>query len=260
MSEIGTESLNAVAERAAAFQERLVEACRSAGRARGEVSLIAVTKNHPSQYAAEAIACGLLDLGENKPQELAVKRAGVREQDPVAAARASWHFIGRLQRNKVKQVVAHADMVHSVDRPALGDALAKAAEISERWTAHAPLPVLLQVNLDPQAPRGDQDSSTARGGAHPADILRLANQIAAHELLRVRGLMAIAPLGCDPDVCFERLYRLSLELRVEFPAAEVVSAGMSGDFAAAIAHGATHVRVGTAIFGRRALALGEHEN
>lgn len=254
MSEVSAEELNAVAERAAAFRERLDDACRAAGRSPGEVSLIAVTKNHPPQYASKAIACGLLDLGENKPQELAAKRAGVSAQDPTADLRATWHFIGRLQRNKAKQVVANADMVHSVDRLALADTLATAAAASERWSAHAPLPVLLQVNLDPDAPRGDQDSSAARGGAHPADVLRLANEVMRHEILRVRGLMAVAPLGLDPDACFERLYRLSLELRVEYPAAEVISAGMTNDFPAAITHGATHVRVGTAIFGERALA------
>lgn len=254
MSEVSADDLRAVAQRAAAFRDRLDGACRAAGRSPGEVSLIAVTKNHPYQYAAQAIACGLLDLGENKPQELAAKRAGLREHDPMAEERATWHFIGRLQRNKARQVVAYADMVHSVDRPALGEALAKAADASERWSAHTPLPVLLQVNLDPDASRGDLDSSVARGGAHPADVLRLADEVSGHEILRVRGLMAVAPLGHDPDACFERLYRLSLELRVEFPAAEVISAGMTGDFPSAIAHGATHVRVGTAIFGERALA------
>jgi PLP dependent protein len=254
MSEVSEADLDAVAERAAAFRERLADACRAAGRSPGEVSLIAVTKNHPPEYAAKAIACGLLDLGENKPQELAAKRAGVHGKDPAADLRATWHFIGRLQRNKAKQVVANADMVHSVDRAALADSLAKAAEANDRWSAHAPLPVLLQVNLDPQAPRLEQDSSSARGGAHPADILRLANEVMGHEILRVRGLMAIAPLGYDPGACLERLYRLSLELRVELPAAEVISAGMTSDYREAIAHGATHVRVGTAIFGDRALA------
>ncbi|WP_134324378.1 YggS family pyridoxal phosphate-dependent enzyme [Cumulibacter soli] len=254
MSEVSAAELDAVAARAAEFRQRLDDACRSAGRSPGEVNLVAVTKNHPPQYAARALASGLFDLGENKPQELAAKRAGVGEVDHDLGQRATWHFIGRLQRNKAKQVVANADMVHSVDRSALGAALAKAAQDDDRWSAYAPLPVLLQVNLDPDAPRGEQDSAAARGGAHPADILRLANDVAGHELLRIRGLMAIAPLGQDPDVCFARLYRLSLELRVEFPAAEVISAGMSGDYPAAIAHGATHVRVGTAIFGERRLA------
>lgn len=254
MSDVSKAELDAVAERAAQFRGRLDEACRAAGRAPGEVTLVAVTKNHPPQYAHQAITSGLLDLGENKPQELAAKRAGVQQLDADAERRATWHFIGRLQRNKAKQVVAGADMVHSVDRAALGDALARAADADTRWSAHQPLPVLLQVNLDPDAPRGEQDSSAARGGVHPADALELAAAIAEHELLRVRGLMAIAPLGIDPQRCFERLYRLSLELRVELPAAEVISAGMTGDFAAAIAHGATHVRVGTAIFGDRALA------
>lgn len=254
MSEASAEELDAVAERAAEFRQRLDDACRAAGRAPGEVSLIAVTKNHPPEYAAAAIACGLLDLGENKPQELAAKRAGVAAADPEADRRATWHFIGRLQRNKAKQVVENADVVHSLDRLALADSLSKAADAGGRWSAHAPLPVLLQVNLDPDAPRGEQDSTAARGGAHPADVLRLAHAVTEYELLRVRGLMAVAPLGVDPDVSFERLYRLSLELRVELPAAEVISAGMTGDYRSAIAHGATHVRVGTAIFGERRLA------
>ncbi|WP_153506015.1 YggS family pyridoxal phosphate-dependent enzyme [Cumulibacter manganitolerans] len=254
MSAVTARELNAITDAVAAFRERLADACRAAGRDPAEVSLIAVTKNHPAEYAAHAAHCGALDLGENKPQELAAKRAGVNEIDAELGQRARWHFIGRLQRNKARQVVESADLVHSIDRPALADAVARAATAGDRWSAHRPLPVLLQVNLDPDAPRGELDSTAARGGVHPADIRRLAAHVATYDNLRVRGLMAIAPLGHDPARCFARLYEHSLDLRVDLPGAELISAGMSGDFPAAVANGATHVRVGTALFGERALA------
>lgn len=254
MNKALTQSVDTLPSRIASVREQLAEACAAAGRDSTEITLIAVTKNHPPELAAEAVRCGLLELGENKPQELALKSAGVAELDATLGQRATWHFIGRLQRNKAKQVVAHADLVHSIDRIALADTVAAAAGASERWSGAEPLPVLLQVNLDPGAQREEHDSTASRGGVHPEEILRLAAHIGALDELRIAGLMAIAPLGMDPDPCFARLYELSLELRVEHPAADIVSAGMSGDFAAAIANGATHVRVGTALFGARTLA------
>lgn len=254
MSQVDEQELTAIDERIAAFRARLTAACEQAGRDPAEVALIAVTKNHPPEYALQALRSGLLELGENRPQELVAKREGVEQLDAGLAAKASWHFIGRLQRNKAKQVVAAADMVHSIDRLAVAEAVAKAAAAGDRWSASTPLPVLLQINLDPHAPREEHDSNASRGGVHPLEISRLAAQVADYDELQVAGVMAIAPLGHDPGTCFARLAELSQELRLDHPAADVISAGMSGDFPAAIANGATHVRVGTALFGERELA------
>lgn len=254
MSDVSEAELAAVSERIDRFRVRLHEACQAAGREPGDVTLIAVTKNHPPGYAAQAARSGLIELGENKPQELARKSEGLAEIDPALADEVTWHFIGRLQRNKAKQVAAYADLVHSIDRAALADAVAKAAVADDRWSVQQPLPVLLQVNLDPDAPRDEHDSTAARGGVHPLDVLSLADRVAAHDHLRVRGVMAIAPLGQDPQRCFARLYDASVALREAHPGAELISAGMTGDFPAAIENGATHVRVGTALFGDRALA------
>ncbi|WP_106848180.1 YggS family pyridoxal phosphate-dependent enzyme [Blastococcus sp. Marseille-P5729] len=254
MSEVSEQELGAIDERIAAFRARLDAACVQAGREPSEVALIAVTKNHPPEYALQALRSGLLELGENRPQDLIAKRDGVEQLDPGLAARARWHFIGRLQRNKAKQVVAAADMVHSIDRVAVAEAVAKAATGSDRWSAATPLPVLLQVNLDPAAPREEHDSTASRGGVHPLEMSQLAARVAEHDELRVAGLMAIAPLDHDPGECFARLAELSMQLRLDHPAADIISAGMTGDFPAAVANGATHVRVGTALFGERQLA------
>ena len=254
MTEPSTAELDLISQRIAAFRRRLDEACRQASRDTSEVTLIAVTKNHPPSYAAQALRCGLLELGENKPQELAAKRDGVRALDAGLDARATWHFIGRLQRNKAKQVARYADMVHSIDRVPVADAVAGAAETGERWTAAAPLQVLLQVNLDPDAPRDEHDSTAARGGVHPLEVPALAAHVAQRAHLSLRGVMAVAPLGHPVDGCFARLREISERLRADHPGADLISAGMTGDFPAAIAHGATHVRVGTALFGERALA------
>ena len=235
------------------FRANLEKAVEAAGREPGSVDLVAVTKNHPWQYAAEAVRSGVADLGENKVQELVAKRAELSEHEPELAAKARWHFIGRLQRNKAKQAVESADIIESIDRVALARAVAKAAEASPRWSATHPLPVLLQVDLDPQRTPGDGDSSSARGGAHPDDVLALAAEVADADALSLRGLMAVAPLDGDARAAFERLAQLATRVRAEYPDAEVLSAGMSGDFAEAIAMGSRAVRVGTALFGERTL-------
>ncbi|GAB3302287.1 YggS family pyridoxal phosphate-dependent enzyme [Epidermidibacterium keratini] len=236
-----------------AFRARLAEVAAAQGREPGSVDLVAVTKNHPWQYAAEAVRSGVLDLGENKVQELVAKRAELIEHEPELAAKARWHFIGRLQRNKAKQAVSAADVIESIDRVALARAVAKAADSSERWSAQAPLPVLLQVDLDPAREPGESDSSAARGGAHPDDVRALAAEVAGSGVLQLRGLMAVAPLDGDARAAFERLAQLAARLREEHPDATVISAGMSGDFADAIAMGSSAVRVGTALFGERTL-------
>lgn len=236
-----------IAENIAHVRAQIADACARAGRTPEDVTLIAVTKNLPASYVTAAAAAGLTSVGESKAQELAAKRAELSELD------VRWHFIGRLQRNKVRSVVAHADVIQSVDRLALVRAIAKVAEESDRFDPSRRLQILLQVDLDPSPPNADKDSTSARGGVHPDQLFELAAQVASCDVLELAGLMAIAPLGYEAGECFGRLARLSDQLRELYPTATAISAGMSGDFAVAIENQATLVRVGTALFGSREL-------
>jgi hypothetical protein len=212
---------------------RIAAACEAAGRHRREVTLIAVTKTFPASDAIVLTELGVRDIGENRDQEAAPKAAELAK----VGADVRWHFVGRLQRNKCGSVASYADLVHSVDRTPVVDALARAAV--DRLE---PLDVLIQVSLD-----GDP----RRGGVPVQGVGELADHIAGQEMLRLCGVMAVTPLDSEPDVEYDRLWRLALRLRETHPGATVVSAGMSGDLEAAIRHGATHVRVGSALLGSR---------
>jgi pyridoxal phosphate enzyme (YggS family) len=218
----------------AALTDRIAAACRAAGRAPGEVALIAVTKTFPADDVRRLAALGVTDVAENRDQEARAKTAELAD---LAGLR--WHFVGRLQRNKAGHVARYADVVHAVDRPELVDALAAAAE----RVRDTPLDALVQVSLEPGAPD--------RGGADPGDVPALADRIAAAGPLRLAGLMAVAPLDADPDPAFALLAEVAARLRADHPGAAMLSAGMSGDLEAAVRHGATHVRVGTALLGGR---------
>lgn len=221
-----------LAENLAAVRGRIAAACHLAGRAPAEVTLIAVTKTFPVADVRRLAALGVTDFGENRDQEARVKAAGMPG--------VRWHFVGRLQRNKAASVVRYTDVVHSVDRPGLVEALESAAvRLRDR-----PLDVLVQVDLDDRA-------DPARGGARSADVPGLAARISGTSRLRLAGVMAVAPRGGDPDAAFARLAEVAAELRLRSADARIVSAGMSGDLEAAIRHGATHVRVGTALLGGR---------
>jgi pyridoxal phosphate enzyme (YggS family) len=215
----------------AEVERRLTTACAAAGRPRDDVRLIAVTKNRPATDVALLRELGVLDVGESKDQEAAAKAADLA--DPSLR----WHFVGRLQRNKARSVASYADVVHAVDRAALVAALSAGA-----LRAGRALDVLLQVSLD-----GDPD----RAGASPGDLRALADAVAHAPGLRLAGLMAVAPLGVPPGPAFARLAVLSGQVRTDHPAATWISAGMSADLEDAVAHGATHVRVGTALLGQR---------
>jgi len=217
----------------AALERRLVAACASAGRGRHEVTLVAVSKTRPASDAALLVALGQRDLGESRDQEAAPKALTLA----AAGTDVVWHFVGRLQRNKARSVASYSAVVHSLDRVALAAPLVRGAADAGR----TPPVVLVQVSLD-----GDP----ARGGVRPADVAALAGA-AADAGLDVRGVMAVAPLGQAPRTAFARLAAVAADLRREHPAATWISAGMSGDLEAAIAEGATHVRVGTALFGSR---------
>ncbi|MEQ6901672.1 YggS family pyridoxal phosphate-dependent enzyme [Nocardioides sp. YIM 152588] len=215
---------------------RIAAAARAAGRDPDEVTLVVVTKYFPASDVQALARLGVAEVGENRHQEAAAKR---EECDAAGATGLRWHFIGGLQSNKAAAVARWADVVESVDRPKLVTALDRGADQRGR-----PLDVLLQVSLDP--PGRDQ-----RAGADPDDLPALAARVAEAEHLRLRGLMAVAPLGEEPGDAFARLAGIRSSFLAEHPEADVLSAGMSGDLEAAVAAGATHVRVGTAVLGSR---------
>ena len=222
----------------AAVHERIARGCDAAARDPRDATLVVVTKFFPASDVLLLHELGVRHFGENRDQEAGEKYAKVRsELSRRGADDLTFHFIGRLQSNKAAHVATYADVVQSVDRLKVIDGLDKGAHRSDRR-----LDVLLQVSLD-----GD----TSRGGALPRDLDALADAVAGHGLLRLRGVMAVAPLEADPDSAFATLRDVAERLRVAHPEATWLSAGMSGDLEAALRHGATHLRVGTAILGSR---------
>jgi pyridoxal phosphate enzyme (YggS family) len=212
---------------------RIAAAEAAAGRPAGAVTLVTVTKTWPASDVRLLHELGVRDVAENRDQEARAKSA------ELADLPLRWHFVGQLQRNKARSVAQYADVVESLDRPELAAALGRAAVERGR-----PLDVLLQVDLaDPPQPH--------RGGVVPAGLAALADLVAATDGLDLRGLMAVAPLGEDPLGAFGRLQDLGADLRHTHPEAHWLSAGMSHDLEQAVARGATHVRVGTAVLGGR---------
>lgn len=226
------EPATALASRLAEVDARIADAARSAGRSASELTRIVVTKFHPASLVTQLHAMGVRDVGENRQQEFTTK---VDEVGPLEGLH--WHFIGQAQTNKARAIRAAASVVHSVDRARLADALHAAADADS-----APLDVLLQVNLTDDA---------GRGGVAPADLEALAAHVATLASLRVRGVMAVAPLEVAPERAFEPLGSLSATVRAVVPEATWISAGMTADFTEAIAAGATHLRIGSAITGPR---------
>ncbi len=229
-------------------ERRIADACAAAGRARDEVRLIVVTKTYPAEDTALLAGLGVTDVAENRDQDAAPKAEQCRNL-PL-----DWHFVGQLQTNKVRSVVRYADHVHSVDRVRLVESLGAAVRKAER----ADLGCLVQVALDKEGSPGGsaaRDEVEHRAGVAPADVLALAEAIADTPGLRLDGVMTVAPLAGplagDPAAAFDRLAEIATAVRAAHPAATMVSAGMSGDLEQAIAAGATHVRVGTAVLGVR---------
>ncbi|MGY0230776.1 YggS family pyridoxal phosphate enzyme [Longispora urticae] len=266
-----------LADGLARVRARIDAACVAAGRDPGEVTLVAVTKTYPASDVVHLRHLGVRDVGENRDAEAAPKAVLVAEAlagegpgpaesgagrpggglpgvaplgdgrpggglpgpAPLGAGPPTWHYIGQLQRNKARSVVRYADMVHSVDRPALVEALAAAVA---RERPDRPLDVLLQLSLD---------GAVGRGGVPEPELAALADAVLARPELRLRGLMAVAPLDWEAARAFGVLAEYTSKFLVGYPTATVLSAGMSGDLAEAIAFGATHVRVGSAILGSR---------
>jgi PLP dependent protein len=220
-----------LAVRLTAVRQRIAVACQAADRDPADVTLIAVTKTFPASDVRLLSELGVCDVGENRDAEAAPKAAQCADLD------LTWHFIGQLQTNKVASVVRYATFVHSVDRMRLIRALGTAARHAERVVQ-----CLVEVSLD-----GDP----ARGGAVASEVLALAEALAAEPGLVLAGVMAIAPLGMAPREAFGLLLDSAAVVRAVMPAATVISAGMSGDLEDAVAAGATHLRIGTALLGDR---------
>jgi pyridoxal phosphate enzyme (YggS family) len=240
-SELSGEARDGLAERLALVRTSVADAARSAGRDPAEITTIVVTKFQPLALVRALVGMGVHDVGENRAQEAAAKASELSGTPQADALR--WHFIGQLQTNKAKQVRAFASAVHSVDRPALVAALARAGEAAEGVGESAPdLDCFIELALTDEP---------GRGGVAPGGMLDLAEQVLAAPGLRLRGVMAVAPLNEDARRAFARVREASERLRSLAEDATAISAGMSGDYVDAIAEGATHLRIGTAITGKR---------
>lgn len=227
-----------------AVRHRIATAATAAGRAPESVRMLAVTKTFPAADAALLTDLGVADLGENREQEASAKVDELRGLRPDAVVR--WHMVGRLQRNKASAVARWAAEIQSVDSVRLATALdrgvAAARAAGERADA---LDVLLQLSID--------DDPT-RGGVSRDTLTELADHVARSGDLRLRGIMAVAPLTMANEEAFVRLAEAAAGLRKDHPEAVELSAGMTGDLEIAITHGSTCVRVGTALLGSRGLA------
>ncbi|KKI20165.1 MULTISPECIES: YggS family pyridoxal phosphate-dependent enzyme [unclassified Leucobacter] len=225
-------SRTALAARLAGVTERIGDAARAVGRSPEELTLIVVTKFHPATLVADLAALGVRDVGENRHQEAQDKAAELADLD------LRWHFIGQLQTKKARQAARYAHAIHSIDRERLVDALSGIERTVDAF---------LQVNLT---------DDPGRGGAAPDELDRLAERVLETPSLRLRGVMAVAPLPEEEEAAraFERLRGYSERVQALAPDATAISAGMTHDFAEAIAAGATHLRIGSAITGNRPAA------
>jgi pyridoxal phosphate enzyme (YggS family) len=223
--------------RLAQVHERIGAACRAAGRPRDDIQLIVVTKYFPGADIEMLCHLGVTDIGESRDQEASAKLAALPQE---VRQRIHVHFVGQLQSNKASSVAAYADTVHSIDRDKVVLALDRAATAGRR-----DLGALVQVRLDGDSP------GRGRGGIPPERVGALANTVAAAGHLRIRGLMAVAPPGVDAMKAYAQLATVARDLRAIHPGATWISAGMSDDLEAAVANGATHLRVGSAILGSR---------
>lgn len=223
--------MSTIAENSATVLERIAAASRTAGRDPATVGLLAVSKTKPAAALREAAATGLRDFGENYLQEALDKQPALADLPLV------WHFIGPIQSNKTRAIASHFDWVHSVDRLKIAQRLAE-----QRPPERGPLNICLQVNVSGEA---------SKSGCHPDDLPALAAAVSQLPTLRLRGLMAIPEPTDDPAsqrAAFARLRTLREALNLGL---DTLSMGMSQDLEAAIAEGATWVRVGTALFGAR---------
>ncbi len=226
-------------------QGRIGGAIRAVGRSPGEVTLVAVSKTFPARAVCAAVACGQRHFGESYAQEAVPKIAEVEAL--LAAPEAAmddnlhgplvWHFIGPIQSNKTREISAHFDWVHGIDREKIARRLSE-----QRPDGMPPLNACIQVNISSEA---------SKGGVAPDEVAALAGLVSRLPRLKLRGLMSIPKPGADPRSSFRELKKLRDELNAQGWALDTLSMGMSGDFELAIEEGATIIRVGSAIFGNR---------
>lgn len=221
---------------------RVAAACDQSGRDLAEVTTVVVTKTFPASDVDLLASLGVRDVGESKDQEAAAKTTELAGTTTSGGLGLRWHFVGRLQSNKARSVASYAHLVHSLDRRKLVTALSRGAVECRSADDAPPLGCLVQVSLD---------EDPARGGAVPHDVPALADAVAQAEGLVLAGVMAVAPQGIEPARAFARLVEVADRVRTQHPGAVVVSAGMSADLEAAVAAGATHLRVGSAVLGSR---------
>ncbi|MES2299863.1 MAG: YggS family pyridoxal phosphate-dependent enzyme [Pseudomonadota bacterium] len=230
--------MSTIVEKLQAVDDTIVAAARAAGRARAEVRLLAVSKTFPASAVLEALAGGQQCFGENYLQEALDKMAAVAAGAPDRPV--EWHFIGPIQSNKTRPIAEHFDWVHTVERLKVAQRLSE-----QRPAARGPLSICLQVNISGEA---------SKSGVAPQELGELARAVAALPNLRLRGLMAIPEPSEDvarQRAAFAQVRALFDRLRAQGFALDTLSMGMSADMTAAIAEGATIVRVGSAIFGAR---------
>jgi pyridoxal phosphate enzyme (YggS family) len=213
-----------IAQNLQEVKERIKSAAKSVNRDPNEIQLIVVTKTFPISDIEILRDLGELNFGENRDQE-----AGPKAQ----TIPATWHFQGQIQSNKIKSICQWADVIHSISSEK------EILKFAQSVRKHQ---VFLQVSLDGQV---------GRGGASPADLAQLADLVNESNNLDLMGLMAVAPLGVEPDKAFTDLAQINQGFAGQFPNSKFLSAGMSGDFEAAIKNGATHIRVGSSILGSR---------
>jgi pyridoxal phosphate enzyme (YggS family) len=229
-----------------AVLQRVKSAASKAGRNVEDICLVVVTKNHPVQLVADLFSLGARDFGENRDQEASAKsnelKAILSENPPTY----HWHFIGQLQSKKVKSVLEYASVIHSLDRESLLQALIKEVQRRRITEPEFEVQVFIQVNLT---------DNEQRGGVNESDLLDFADRVVSCEGLKLLGVMAVGTLENDPEADFARVREISQALVAKHPEANQISAGMSEDFETAIAFGATHLRVGTAITGKRDYSL-----
>jgi len=217
-------------DRLALVAGQVAEAASAAGRDPSSITTIVVTKFHPAGLVRELHSLGVRDVGENRHQEAQAKSAELADLEGLR-----WHFVGQLQSKKARQARRYAHAVHSLDRESVVRALADDGD-------GLVVDGFVQVALD---------DDPGRGGVPPADVERLVELVLASPGLRLRGVMAVAPLGEPARPAFARLRAVSDRVRALDPGADAISAGMSQDHADAVAEGATHLRIGTAVTGPR---------
>jgi pyridoxal phosphate enzyme (YggS family) len=226
-------------ERYEAVLDRVSSAALASNRKPEDINVIVVSKNHPAQLVLDLIDLGAKHFGENRDQEAAPKAAEVAANSEVEI---SWHFVGQLQSNKAKSVLRYASAIHSIDRTSLRQAISKEVQNIRQGQPNFIIDGFIQLNVtdDPN-----------RGGISVADLPKFAEELLPDKTINLLGVMGVASLEREAQVDFETIAKASQALQKIHPSAKFMSAGMSEDFELAIPFGATHLRIGTAITGKR---------